>query len=481
MEDLGLVIRKAAEGDADAFRTIVRRFQDMAVGYAFSILGDFHLAEDAAQEAFLTAYLDLPRLQAPAAFPGWFRRIVFTHCDRLTRGKRREMISLEDAAEVASQGPDPYEDAEAREMNEVVRKAIQDLPEHERRVTALFYISDYSQKEIAAFLEVPLTTVQKRLHDARRRLKERMIDMVKDSFEQHRPSNDDTFAIRLMDIIQATSRGDLERVMGLLDGNPELANADISQKQDEFQMGETGTPLHVAAWCGHTRIAKFLLERGADIDARDKWGRRPLHYALEAGGREVRKFLLENGATVDIHAAAILGDIERLRQLLDAEPSLANDRTTHLSPLGWAAFGQQREEPARVLIEYGADIREVGPLFAAASVNNPPFLRVMFDHGADPNVQQHGRTLLHQAVEMLFADDNAEVVQLLLEKGAQVNALDKDGKTPLDLAIEGPGCPDDPHPSAPAQNEKRFDKLVELLKAHGGKASRDLQEKSEKS
>lgn len=197
MEDLGLVIRQAVEGDADAFRTLVRRFQDMAVGYAFSILGDFHLAEDAAQEAFLTAYLDLPRLQAPAAFPGWFRRIVFTHCGRLTRGKRRETVSLEDTVEVASQRPDPYEDAEAREMNEVVRKAIQDLPEHERRVTTLFYVSDYSQKEIAAFLEVPLTTVQKRLHDARRRLKERMIDMVKDSLHEQAPSRDDRFVRRV--------------------------------------------------------------------------------------------------------------------------------------------------------------------------------------------------------------------------------------------------------------------------------------------
>ncbi|NIR02616.1 MAG: RNA polymerase subunit sigma-24, partial [Gemmatimonadales bacterium] len=63
-------------------------FQDMAVGYAYSILGDFHLAEDAAQEAFVQAYLDLRKLRVPQAFPSWLRRIVFKQCDRFTRRKR---------------------------------------------------------------------------------------------------------------------------------------------------------------------------------------------------------------------------------------------------------------------------------------------------------------------------------------------------------------------------------------------------------
>ena len=55
MVELEVAIKQVQEGNSAAFRTIVKRFQDMAVGYAFSILGDFHLAEDAAQEAFLSA------------------------------------------------------------------------------------------------------------------------------------------------------------------------------------------------------------------------------------------------------------------------------------------------------------------------------------------------------------------------------------------------------------------------------------------
>ena len=56
MEHLRDALEQAKEGDVDGFAVLVERFQDMAVGYSYSILGDFHLAEDAAQEAFLEAY-----------------------------------------------------------------------------------------------------------------------------------------------------------------------------------------------------------------------------------------------------------------------------------------------------------------------------------------------------------------------------------------------------------------------------------------
>ena len=87
MEELKLLVTRSRAGDVDAYGEIVRRFQDMAYGYAYSVLGDFHLSQDAAQEAFIEAYRCLGNLREPAAFPGWFRRIVFKHCDRLRRRK----------------------------------------------------------------------------------------------------------------------------------------------------------------------------------------------------------------------------------------------------------------------------------------------------------------------------------------------------------------------------------------------------------
>src|SRR5687768_9417128 len=105
MTSLEALIRRASEGDADAYEVIVRRFQDMAVGYSYSIMRDFQFAEDAAQEAFLEAYRNLDKLREPAAFPGWFRRIVFKQCDRITRAKSSSILPLDAAEECTSEEP----------------------------------------------------------------------------------------------------------------------------------------------------------------------------------------------------------------------------------------------------------------------------------------------------------------------------------------------------------------------------------------
>lgn len=180
MVELGCLVERSREGDLDAFTEVVRRFQGMAHGYAYSILGDFHLAQDTAQEAFVEAYYKLGDLRAPSAFPGWFRRIVFKHCDRVTRKRRGVTVPLNDAIAAP-----PRQDQS--EMREAVLRAIRSLPERQREATTLYYIDGYSQAEIAEFLEVPVTTVQKRLHDSRKRLKERMADMVGPTLKDSAP------------------------------------------------------------------------------------------------------------------------------------------------------------------------------------------------------------------------------------------------------------------------------------------------------
>lgn len=185
MDELRQLVARATDGDLDAFGAIVGRFQDMALAYAYSNIGDFHLAEDAAQEAFVQAYHDLGALREPEAFPGWFRKIVFKHCDRITRRKQLTAVPLDTVAEVASPEPGPAVVAEKREMRQTVLQAISSLPDKERTVTTLFYINGYTQTDIAEFLEVPVTTINNRLHSSRTRLKERMVQMVDDEMKTH--------------------------------------------------------------------------------------------------------------------------------------------------------------------------------------------------------------------------------------------------------------------------------------------------------
>ena len=187
MDDLSSLVTRAQTGDLDAYARIVRQFQDMACGYAYSLLGDFHLAEDAAQEAFVEAYRDLPKLREPAAFPAWFRRIVFKHCDRLTRGKRVPTTPLEAAGAIAAGHPGPEGATVRRELTGKVLDAIKALPKNERVVTTLFYINGYSHKDISRFTSRPVGTIKRCLHDARRRLRKELIAMVEDELKKSRP------------------------------------------------------------------------------------------------------------------------------------------------------------------------------------------------------------------------------------------------------------------------------------------------------
>jgi RNA polymerase sigma factor (sigma-70 family) len=190
------LVARAQSGDLEAFGRLVRCFQDMAYGYAYSILRDFALAEDATQEAFLHAYHKLSDLRAPEAFPGWFRRIVFKYCDRQTRRKRVPVVPLDVVGDLPSGGASPETVVVKREAQDEVLAMIEALPENERIATTLFYMDGYSQKEIAAFLGVPVTTVKNRLYAARKRLRERSMDVIQEALQNRTLPED--FAQRLL-------------------------------------------------------------------------------------------------------------------------------------------------------------------------------------------------------------------------------------------------------------------------------------------
>lgn len=185
MEDFVHLVHAAQTGSPEAFGLLVARFQNMAYAYAYAILGDFDLAQDVAQEAFVDAYQVLPALREPFAFPAWLKRIVYKHCDRIKRRKQHPTIPLEYIEQFVLPQPGPAELIERSEIRSQMNKAIHAIPANLRAVAILFYISGYSYQEIADFLGVPVKTVKSRLHASRQRLKERMLDMVQDDFKHN--------------------------------------------------------------------------------------------------------------------------------------------------------------------------------------------------------------------------------------------------------------------------------------------------------
>jgi RNA polymerase sigma factor (sigma-70 family) len=167
-DQLVLQAQQAQEDERrEIFNELITRFEQAGFSWAYALFHEREAAEDALQEASLTAFLHLDQLQDPKAFPAWFRQILINTCRRMMRHEHANFSILGDN-ETAS---DPFEEVEGNERRDHVNDAVLRLPEHERIVTELFYYGDYSQSEIAVTLAVPMTTIKKRLQYARERLR----------------------------------------------------------------------------------------------------------------------------------------------------------------------------------------------------------------------------------------------------------------------------------------------------------------------
>ncbi|MBE0691025.1 MAG: sigma-70 family RNA polymerase sigma factor [Anaerolineae bacterium] len=162
--------QSTGEAAEEAFAGLIDRFWNTAVSWAYTCVGDLDHAQDAAQEAFISAYRGLDTLREPRAFPAWLRRLVITQSMRTIRDRTQSSQSLDDES-TASETNDPARVVEIATQRNGVREAVRALPDHERSVTELFYLDGYSQREIAEVLALPLTTVKKRLQYARERLR----------------------------------------------------------------------------------------------------------------------------------------------------------------------------------------------------------------------------------------------------------------------------------------------------------------------
>lgn len=135
---------------------------------------------------------------------------------------------------------------------------------------------------------------------------------------------------------------------------------------------------------------------------------------------------------LDVFEAAALGDVERLRELLDADPAAANATAPDgFHPLALAAFFG-RPDAVRLLLERGADVRARGTgairttaLEAAAAADETAIARLLLDAGADPaSAQPGGFTPLHAAAQ----NRNRELYDLLVARGADPAARADDGR-----------------------------------------------------
>jgi RNA polymerase sigma-70 factor (ECF subfamily) len=171
-------VRRARDGDREAFRVLVERHQGRAYRLALRVLRDEEGARDVVQDAFLKAWGSLDRFEGRSGFYTWLYRIVMNLClDRRRRSRTRREVEWSEAADaeagtpaLADSGAAPDEALDRSQLRGLLARAIQALPDDARRTIELREIDGLSYQEIAQALGIPKGTVMSRLHYARRRL-----------------------------------------------------------------------------------------------------------------------------------------------------------------------------------------------------------------------------------------------------------------------------------------------------------------------
>ena len=167
--DAALAVRAAA-GDREAFGALVERHQAAVRRLTRAVTGDAHDADDAAQDAFLSALDRIDTYDASRPFGPWLMRIAANaSIDLVRRRAVRRADALDERA--PSRGRSPASDAEAAEIRAKLNAALAQLPERQRVAVTLFDVEGYSHAEIAAVLAVPEGTVRSDVFHARRTLR----------------------------------------------------------------------------------------------------------------------------------------------------------------------------------------------------------------------------------------------------------------------------------------------------------------------
>ncbi|HLF82660.1 MAG TPA: sigma-70 family RNA polymerase sigma factor [Blastocatellia bacterium] len=167
--DDAAAIRTCRDGDRQAFRHLVERYQAQAIGHAISILGNREDARDAVQDAFIDAFQALNGFDLSRSFYPWFYVLLRNRCYKSSAARTRlRTDSIEDVEILEPSESMPYEELL------MLDRALLELDPEDREIITLKHLDGLSYQELSARLGIPAGTVMSRLFHARSRLREQL-------------------------------------------------------------------------------------------------------------------------------------------------------------------------------------------------------------------------------------------------------------------------------------------------------------------
>ena len=177
-------MEQLARGSHYAFEELLSRYETQVITFCYGFSRNREVAEDMAQETFLRVFRNSARYEPVAKFTTWLLKIAANLCiNELKKGKLRQTLSLDEPAgedpegtkiieRVASGDPSPLSDAERREAQHLISKAIDHLPDDQRTTLIMVEYHHMQYQDIAEILGVTVSAIKMRVKRARETLRE---------------------------------------------------------------------------------------------------------------------------------------------------------------------------------------------------------------------------------------------------------------------------------------------------------------------
>ncbi|MFP4499919.1 MAG: RNA polymerase sigma factor [Candidatus Hydrogenedentota bacterium] len=178
-EDPELVARAQA-GDTEAFEVLVRRYRNEVYALSYHFLRNREEAWDISQEVFIKAYKSIGRFRGDASFKTWLMRITANRCKDVFKKRHLNTVPFDDtlaASHMPSAMPNPGDRSAARELGAAIEQAVAQLPHKHKTAFVLREYEGLSYQEMAEAMGCSLGTVMSRLHHARRKLQNALMEM----------------------------------------------------------------------------------------------------------------------------------------------------------------------------------------------------------------------------------------------------------------------------------------------------------------